>query len=202
LAPSHGSHSVHNISNPAVSMSSGVPGSTLASIAIPDPLQIEQPESPSNSGEKGGWMRLDGKPLQYHPDDTHQFQLCDLTPCIDFPALPDFLRVPIVEFWGTQESVTTSLGTFYYRSKSTTQKARLARESMGFSEPPLNYEGWRSSLHHLQDSLAATMILRGISEGFVLGYRAARRTVYAPSTSHRNKSKYCRSLRLRNSVED
>ena len=82
------------------------------------------------------------------------------------------------------ERVETTMGTFYWPSSSTPEKTQQILNHFNLPHTPLNHDWWH---HHLQDhpdQLLVAQVLRGIREGFPIGYTGPRDTFHPTTRAH------------------
>ena len=80
--------------------------------------------------------------------------------------------------------VVTSMGTFYWPESSTPEKTQHILNHFNLPHTPLNPDWWQYHLRHHPDQLLVTQVLRGIREGFPIGYVGPRTTSRLPPRTH------------------
>lgn len=78
------------------------------------------------------------------------------------------------------EVVPTSMGTFYWPSTSSPEKTRKCLDVLKLPHTSLNHDSWKSLLRNYPDQILVQQVLRGIREGFPIGYKGPR-TTFSPS---------------------
>ena len=76
------------------------------------------------------------------------------------------------------------MGTFYWPESSTPEKTQHILNHFNLPHTPLNPDWWQYHLKHHPDQLLVTQVLRGIREGFPIGYVGPRTTSRLPPRTH------------------
>ena len=84
----------------------------------------------------------------------------------------------------TWTTVTTSRGTYHWPSSSTPQKTELWLATIQSPPSPLNPDAFHSYLRTHPDPLWVKQLVRGLREGFTVGYTGPRVTYRAPQRPH------------------
>ena len=90
----------------------------------------------------------------------------------------------------TIETVETSKGVFHWPTSSSPEKTNLILDAYNLPHTTLDPNWWEHYLQHYPDQLFVTQILRGIKEGFTIGYTGPRTTFCPPipqQDPHRQK---------------
>jgi len=122
---------------------------------------------------------------QYHPPSSLEYPTYDCLPPIPFPTLPAPLARPFYDVFGPIERQDTSIGTFYWPANSSEELTTLCLTTFGAAKSPLDADVWQSYLTDFPDPLVVDNVVRGLREGFMVGYGAERYDVYVKARSRK-----------------
>ena len=78
------------------------------------------------------------------------------------------------------EVVQTTLATFYWPTGSSPSRTRAAYQALGVPFPDFDTERWAFYLKDHPDQLFVHNLLRGLQEGFCIGYNGSKETYFPP----------------------
>ena len=125
--------------------------------------------------------------LSCHPPPALDYATYDCLPPIPFPTLPPSLQLTFAELFGPIQRHETSIGTFYWPSNSSEDLTTLCLNTFGAARSPLDADVWQSYLADYPDRPVVDNVLRGLREGFMVGYGAERHDVYVEVRSRKPK---------------
>ena len=111
------------------------------------------------------------KPTKPPPTTSHP-------PNISIPVPAPVMALNYVN--DTIETVETSKGVFYWPTSSSPEKTNLILDTYNLPHSTLDPNWWAHYLQHYPDQLFVTQILRGLKEGFTIGYTGPRTTFCPP----------------------
>ena len=124
------------------------------------------------------------RPIVITPMTSPLLSSRDKLPVLRSPKPPLVLPMTLSYEHDTWTTVTTSRGTYHWPSSSTLQKTELWLATIQSPPSPLNPDAFHSYLRTHPGPLWVKQLVRGLREGFTVGYTGPRVTYRAPQRPH------------------
>lgn len=117
-----------------------------------------------------------------HPD-VFSYPEIECFPHADFPDLCSDLRRPYGDLFGEFLEVKTSEGSFFWPARSSEALTKSCLDAFSAAVSPLDPEAWGHYLQDYPDQFYVSQILRGLREGFCIGFDGERSNMYTAPRS-------------------